>query len=60
MPDLIYSQPHCPACDKLKMEYKQKNVPYEEIVIGRDVSVEDFRMNYPGVRSVPFVVPDNI
>jgi glutaredoxin len=60
MPDIIYSQTNCPACEKLKAEYRSKNIPYEEIVIGRDVTVETFRMNYPNVRSVPFVVPDDI
>lgn len=56
MGTLIFSQPHCPACDKLKADYKRKNLPYQEIVIGRDISVEDFKATYPDVRTVPFVV----
>lgn len=52
----IYSQPHCPACDKLKMEYKSKDILFTEIIIGKDIAVAEFRELYPNVRSVPFVV----
>ena len=54
----IYSQPHCPACDKLKMEYKQKDIPFTEIIIGKDIAVAEFRELYPKVRSVPYVVTE--
>ena len=54
----IYSQTHCPACEALKMEYKSKDIPFTEIVIGVDIAVAEFRELYPNVRSVPFVVTD--
>jgi len=54
----IYSQPHCPACDALKMEYKQKDIPFTEIIIGKDIAVAEFRELYPKVRSVPYVVTE--
>jgi len=52
----VYSQPNCPACDKLKMEYKSKDIPFTEIIIGKDIAVSEFRELYPKVRSVPYVV----
>jgi glutaredoxin len=54
----IYSQPTCPACDQLKKEYKEKGIPFTEIVIGKDISVAEFKEIYPSVRRVPFVVPE--
>jgi glutaredoxin len=54
----IYSQPTCPACDQLKKEYKEKGIPFTEIIIGKDIAVSEFRELYPNVRSVPFVVTD--
>ena len=58
MTDIIYSQPHCPGCVALKERYKREGMEYTEIVIGEDISVSEFRENYPNVRSVPFVVHD--
>lgn len=58
METLIYSQPHCPACEALKMEYKTKGIPFTEIIIGKDIAVAEFRELYPKVRAVPFVVTE--
>jgi len=54
----VYSQPNCPACMVLKSKLLNKNIPYEEIVIGKDITKEEFFAKYPDVRSVPFVVDD--
>lgn len=55
---VVYSQTHCPACDKLKKELKMKDVEFEEVVIGVDIPVDEFRKKYPNVRTVPFVVEE--
>ena len=52
----IYSTKSCPACVRLKADYKQNNREYNEIVIGVDISLEDFQKKFPGVRTVPHVV----
>lgn len=58
MADIIYSQPNCPGCVQLKKKYEQEGKPYTEIIIGKDISVSEFREQFPTVRTVPFVVPD--
>jgi len=55
----VYSQPNCPACMVLKSKLFSKNIPYEEIIIGKDITKEEFFAKYPDVRSVPFVVDTN-
>ena len=53
---ILYSKYNCPACDKLKAEYKQKGIVYKEIRIGVDILVEEFIKEFPTVRTVPHVV----
>lgn len=52
---ILYSKPNCPACVKLKSEYQHAGIPYIEVVIGRDITVEQFKNENPWVKSVPFV-----
>lgn len=53
---LIYTTLTCPGCQQLKAQYQQQGKPYTEVVIGRDISREEFAATFPGVRTVPFVV----
>jgi hypothetical protein len=52
----LYSKPNCPGCVKLKAEYNRLGIPFVEVVIGRDISLEQFKIEHPWVKSVPFVV----
>lgn len=54
----IYSQPNCPGCVALKNKLKSEGVPFAEVVIGKDLSLDTFRKYFPDVKSVPFVVED--
>ena len=53
---IIYSTRTCPACVRLKAEYKRNHQEYNEIVIGVDITLEDFQKKFPGVKTVPHVV----
>ncbi len=55
----IYTKDNCPACVALKAELNAVNAEYTEIRIGRDITREDFITQFPGVRSVPYVVEDD-
>lgn len=57
---VIYSQTHCPACVQLKNKLKQQGEQFIEIVIGKDITKEEFFELYPGVRTVPHVVETTI
>ena len=56
MKTIVYSKPNCPACDTLKAKLKAEGVDYEEILLGRDMSIEAFKEKFPTVRSVPHTV----
>lgn len=53
---IVYTKTNCPACDALKKQLKQEDKPFQEILIGRDISREEFMDTFPNVRSVPHVV----
>lgn len=53
---IVYSQPNCPGCVTLKNKYKEEGVVFTEVVIGKDITVDEFKQRFPTVRSVPFVV----
>ena len=53
---VVYSQTVCPACVQLKARLKAAGEPFQEIVIGKDISKEEFFELFSGVRTVPHVV----
>jgi glutaredoxin len=52
----IYTKEQCPACVRLKERLKQDGEEYKEVMIGRDISREDFMTQYPTIRSVPYIL----
>lgn len=52
----IYTKEDCPACMVLKSKLFSKNIPYQEIMIGKDITREEFMEKFPGVRQVPYLV----
>lgn len=54
----VYSVPNCPGCIKLKNTMNENGEPYKEVMIGRDISIDDFREMYPNARAAPFIVED--
>lgn len=53
---VVYSTPSCKACSKLKEQYRREGIEFEEIMIGKDITMEEFKALYPTVRSVPYVI----
>jgi glutaredoxin len=54
----VYSKLNCPACVALKQQLRNDGVEFKEVLIGFDISREDFMKQHPTVRSVPFVVDE--
>ena len=53
---VVYTSANCPGCVQLKSSLRSKGTPFIEMEIGKDISMEDFKAQYPGVRSVPHQV----
>jgi glutaredoxin len=53
---IIYSTPTCSACRRLKQQLNENGITYQEIMIGKDITYEEFEDTFPGVRTVPHVV----
>jgi glutaredoxin len=52
----VYSQTNCPACERLKRELELAGEEFNVVMIGKDISKDDFFDKFPNVRSVPYVV----
>lgn len=58
---VVYSKPSCSYCVKAKNLLKMKNIPYIEMMIGTDISVEqlveEFTINkLPAPRTAPQII----
>lgn len=53
---LIYTTPTCVYCERAKKLIEEKGHKYNEIVLGKDITKEDFYEMFPGVTTVPVVV----
>lgn len=56
---LIFSKDTCQWCDQAKNLMNLRGIEFEEVVIGKDIMVEQFIQKYPGVKSVPYIIIDN-
>ena len=55
---ILYSKENCPACVLLKGQFIREKTPYKEIMIGKDITREEFMAKFPGVRTVPHTVEE--
>jgi glutaredoxin len=60
MSAIVYTKDNCSYCVKAKQLLSIKNVVYNEVVIGQDILREDFMSLFPDVRTVPFIIIDNV
>lgn len=55
---VIYTRPNCYFCDATKNYLQQKGIDYTSVMIGEDISREDFLEKYPQARTAPWIVID--
>jgi len=55
MKTVVYSKDNCPACETLKAKLTSEGVGFQEIKLGRDMTIEAFKEKFPFVRSVPYM-----
>lgn len=54
----IYSLPYCPGCTVLKQKLRAKGEPFKEVMINRDITLDEFNTLFPDVKSVPYIVEE--
>jgi glutaredoxin len=52
----LYSKDNCPACVALKARLTREGESFTEIMIGKDITREEFMNKFPTVRQVPHLV----
>ena len=56
---VAYTLTGCIHCSHLKELFKRANVEYTEMLLRKDLTVEQFSNQYPNINSFPFVVIDD-
>ena len=54
----IYSIPGCSHCRKMKELMQRAEVPYTQIVVGKDMEHDTFKEKYPDATSYPYTIID--
>lgn len=52
------TNPPCPYCMQAKQLAKSKGIQFEDIDIGKDITMQEFMQKYPGAKSVPLILID--
>lgn len=52
----IYTKENCSFCDASKDFLHRKKLPYKELEIFKDISIEMIREKFPGVKQAPIIV----
>lgn len=53
---VVYSKDNCPACTALKARLTKDGESFTEIIVGKDMTREEFLEKFPQVRMMPHVV----
>jgi glutaredoxin len=51
----LYTKNDCSFCVQAKSLLKQKTLPFEEILIGRDIEKDVFKTHFPQIKTVPAI-----
>jgi glutaredoxin len=52
---VVYSKENCPACVALKARLTKEEQEFVEVVVGKDITREEFMQKFPQVRMMPHV-----
>lgn len=56
----IYTISACDYCTKIKQVLERAELPYKQILVGRDMTKDEFKTLYPKVSGFPLVVIDGV
>lgn len=52
---IVYTKLNCPQCDKAKAELQRGGIEYTELLLDRDITREQFMLQFPHVRTMPHI-----
>ena len=55
----LYSREDCGSCMRVKTELRARNIPYEEIIIGKDITTEELKEKFPGKNILPIMLTES-
>ena len=55
----VYTKTNCPACVTLKASLVKAGESFKEVLIGRDITPEEFMEKFPTIRTVPYMVDNS-
>lgn len=55
----IYTKKDCPLCEETKEMLRSNQMPFTEIVIGKDITREEVLAQFPGLKMAPIILVDN-
>jgi glutaredoxin len=53
---VVYSKENCPACTALKARLTKEGESFTEIMVGKDMTREEFLEKFPQVRQMPHLL----
>lgn len=56
----LYTRENCVACTYMKTLLKKANLEWNEFIIEKDISLEQFTTEYPHVDKTPFLIIDGV
>ena len=54
----IYTTSGCSYCEKIKQLMTRANVEYTSILVGKDITKQEFKIKYPTASGYPYVIID--
>jgi|TARA_B100001939_G_scaffold341986_1_gene352389 glutaredoxin len=58
MKNIVWSKVPCGFCEAAKTLLKSKNIEFEERMIGKEWTMEQFLEDVPGAKTVPQIILD--
>lgn len=62
MKAIVYGRvtPFCTYCEQAKELLAKKNIPFDFMIVGEDISVDELKSIFPGASTVPQIMIDDV